>query len=67
MEALVVGAQAILRQIEGTKLDTPKTVQLAQAAKVLSGKYGKVGRDVSAAILDMYKKWERRSRTATRT
>jgi hypothetical protein len=42
-------------QIEGTILDTPKTrAQLARIAKVLSGQFGKVGRDVRAAILQMF-------------
>lgn len=41
-------------QIEGTFLDTQKTdAQLDRIAKVLSGKFGKVGRDVRSAILQM--------------
>ena len=37
-------------------LDTPKTAaQLDRIAKVLSGRFGKVGRDVRSAILDMFK------------
>lgn len=43
-------------RIKGTVLDTPKTqAQLARIANVLSGKFGKVGRDVRSAILAMFK------------
>jgi TP901 family phage tail tape measure protein len=43
-------------QINGTVLDTSKTQsQLTRIAKVLSGKFGKVGKDVRAAILQMFK------------
>lgn len=42
-------------QLKGTVLDTPKTAeQLARIARVLSGKFGKVGRDVRAAIQQMF-------------
>jgi hypothetical protein len=49
-------APASLReQIEGTVLDTPKTQsQLDRIAKVLAGKFGKVGTDVRRAILEMF-------------
>jgi hypothetical protein len=41
-------------QIEGTVLDTKKTdAQLDRISLVLSGKFGKVGRDVRLAILEM--------------
>ena len=36
-------------------LDTPKTAaQLDRISNVLSGKFGKVGRDVRSAILQMF-------------
>ena len=42
-------------QVKGTFLDTDKTrKQLAQIGKVLSGAFGKVGRDVRAAILQAF-------------
>jgi hypothetical protein len=42
-------------QVKGTFLDTAKTrTQLDRIAKVLSGQFGKVGRDVRAAILQMF-------------
>jgi hypothetical protein len=45
----------LTEQIKGTVLDTPKTrSELERIAKVLSGKFGKVGRDVRAAILQMF-------------
>jgi hypothetical protein len=41
-------------QIQGTVLDTAKTeAQLDRIAKVLRGKFGKVGKDVRSAILQM--------------
>lgn len=45
-----------LRQsVEGTVLDTQKTdKQLDRIAKVLSGKFGKVGKEVREAILQMF-------------
>jgi hypothetical protein len=43
-------------QLKGTTLDTEKTrSQLERIAKVLSGQFGAVGRDVRSAILDMFK------------
>lgn len=43
-------------QIKGTALDTGKTrSQLAKIGKVLSGQFGKVGKDVRSAILQMFK------------
>ena len=40
--------------IKGTVLDTPKTnSQLTRISKILSGKFGKVGREVRAAIVAM--------------
>lgn len=45
---------SLRRQIEGTILDTPKTdAQLDRISRVLSGRFGKVGRDVRFAILQM--------------
>jgi TP901 family phage tail tape measure protein len=45
---------SVSKLVEGSVLDTPKTAKkLAQIAKVLSGKFGKVGKDVRAAILQM--------------
>jgi len=42
-------------QVEGTVLDTAQTEQqLDRIASVLAGKFGKVGRDVRAAILAMF-------------
>jgi hypothetical protein len=47
-------ASRLEEQIKGTVLDTAKTrAQLARIAKVLSGQFGKVGKDVRAAILAM--------------
>jgi hypothetical protein len=44
----------VRQAVEGTILDTTKTeAQLDKIAKVLSGKFGKVGRDVRQAILGM--------------
>jgi hypothetical protein len=46
---------SLREQIEGTVLDTPKTQsQLDRIAKVLAGKFGKVGKDVRRAILEMF-------------
>lgn len=45
----------IRQAVEGTILDTAKTEsQLDNIAKVLSGKFGKVGKDVREAILQMF-------------
>jgi hypothetical protein len=45
----------IRQQIKGTLLDTEKTRdQLARIAKVLSGQFGAVGRNVRQAILQMF-------------
>lgn len=45
---------SLREQVKGTFLDTAKTEsELDRIAKVLSGKFGKVGRDVRAAILRM--------------
>ena len=53
--ALTKRLSSLKKQIKGTILDTPKTqAQLARIAKVLSGKFGKVGKDVRAAILAMF-------------
>ncbi len=60
-EARVPGVAALTKrlgtlkkQVQGTFLDTSKTSsELARIAKVLSGQFGKVGRDVRAAILEM--------------
>jgi TP901 family phage tail tape measure protein len=61
-QARVPGAGALRRrlaslteQIRGTALDTDKTrTQLARIAKVLSGQFGALGRDVRASILQMF-------------
>ena len=46
---------SLREQVKGTPLDTDKTrSQLRQIAKVLSGEFGKVGRDVRQAILGMF-------------
>lgn len=46
--------RSIREQVRGTSLDTSKTgAELDRIAAVLSGKFGKVGKDVRAAILRM--------------
>src|SRR5207344_1413175 len=53
--ALTKRLASLKQEIKGTILDTPKTAaKLSQIAKVLSGKFGAVGRDVRQAILDMF-------------
>jgi hypothetical protein len=55
IEALRKRLGTLRAQVKGTLLDTPKTqAQLARIAKVLSGAFGKVGRDVRQAILAMF-------------
>lgn len=62
-EERVPGARALRKraatlqdQIKGTALDTQKTRnQLRRIARVLSGEFGKVGKDVREAILGMIK------------
>lgn len=52
--ALSRRAKSLQEQIKGTALDTDKTrSQLRRIARVLAGEFGKVGRDVRSAILDM--------------
>lgn len=54
--ALLKKQGSLLQQIKGTMLDTPKTRSMLQRiGKVLSGAFGKVGRDVRLAILAMLK------------
>lgn len=46
---------SLREQLKGTVLDTDKTrSRLAAIAKVLSGEFGKVGKDVRSAILQMF-------------
>jgi hypothetical protein len=64
-EQLVAGVRALRRRretlaerIKGTVLDTEKTrAQLHRIARVLSGAFGKVGRDVRQAIVSMFDEW----------
>ncbi len=53
--ALTKRLGTLREQIKGTILDTPKTrAELARIGKVLAGRFGKVGKDVRAAILQMF-------------
>lgn len=56
IDALRGRLTSLREQLKGTTLDTDKTrSQLQGIAKVLSGAFGKVSRDVRAAILAMFK------------
>ena len=55
IEALGRRRESLEEQIKGTALDTQKTrQQLANIGRVLRGDFGKVGRDVRSAILQMF-------------
>jgi hypothetical protein len=56
VEALRRRLGTLRQQLAGSVMDTPKTrAQLRRISRVLSGEFGKVGRDVRAAILDMFR------------
>ncbi|HSE45812.1 MAG TPA: phage tail tape measure protein, partial [Gemmatimonadales bacterium] len=53
-KTLAKRANNLREMIKGTVLDTPKTnSQLTRISKILAGKFGKVGREVRAAIVQM--------------